>query len=137
MGKLQLNDAALTFPNRKFSCTRIWIPLWFPWALAHGNRTGKRLRREYDLDIISTYPSVIYRVTTTDGTIREIDNPLHFPDPSEIEYIEEPVIKANIHTPNECIGDLLALIAEKRGYCDHTETLDESRIMIVCVLTAQ
>lgn len=133
MAKLRLNDAALSYQSESSAALGFGFRCGF-LGLLHMEIVQERLRREYDLDIISTYPSVIYRVTTSDGKVHEIDNPLHFPDPSEIDKIEEPVIKANIHTPNESIGDLLALIAEKRGYCDHTETLDESRIMIVCVL---
>ena len=133
MAKLRLNDAALSYQSESSAALGFGFRCGF-LGLLHMEIVQERLRREYDLDIISTYPSVIYRVTTTDGSVLEIDNPLHFPDPSEIETIEEPVIKANIHTPNESIGDLLALIAEKRGYCDHTETLDTTRIMIVCVL---
>ena len=72
----------------------------------------ERLRREYELDLISTYPSVIYRVTMTTGEIIEVDNPLELPDPSEIERIEEPTIVARIHAPNQSIGDLLALVTE-------------------------
>ena len=133
MAKLRLNDAALSFQTESSAALGFGFRCGF-LGLLHMEIVQERLRREYDLDIISTYPSVIYRVTTTNGTVKEIDNPLHFPDPSEIEKIEEPIIKAHIHTPNESIGDLLALIAEKRGYCDHTETLDSTRIMIVCVL---
>ncbi len=133
MGKLRLNDAALSYQSETSAALGFGFRCGF-LGLLHMEIVQERLRREYDLDIISTYPSVIYRVTTTGGVTQEIDNPLHFPDPSEIEKIEEPVIKAKIHTPNESIGDLLALIAEKRGYCDHTETLDMTRIMIVCVL---
>ena len=133
MGKLQLNDAALSFQTESSAALGFGFRCGF-LGLLHMEIVQERLRREYDLDIISTYPSVIYKVTTTDGKVLEIDNPLMFPDPSEIEKIEEPVIKANIHTPNESIGDMLALIAEKRGYCDHTETLDSNRIMIVAIL---
>lgn len=133
MGKLRLNDSALSFQTENSNALGFGFRCGF-LGLLHMEIVQERLRREYDLDIISTYPSVIYRVTTMDGEIREIDNPLHFPDPSEIGIIEEPIIKARIHTPNECIGDLLALVAEKRGYCDHTENLDTTRIMIVCVL---
>ncbi len=133
MGKLRLNDAALSYQTESSAALGFGFRCGF-LGLLHMEIVQERLRREYDLDIISTYPSVVYRVTNTQGDVLHIDNPLNFPDPSEIEKIEEPIIKANIHTPNDSIGDLLALIAEKRGYCDHTETLDSTRIMIVCVL---
>jgi len=63
-----------------------------------------------------------------------VDNPVNLPDPGTIEYISEPTIKASIHIPNESMGDILALIMEKRGVCDHTDTLDGNRVMLSCVL---
>jgi GTP-binding protein LepA len=94
----------------------------------------ERLRREYDLDIISTYPSVVYRVKLTDGSWIEVDNPLKLPDASNISEIHEPTILAKIHIPNSSIGDILALISEKRGTCSETETVDASRVILSCVL---
>jgi GTP-binding protein LepA len=99
-------------------------------GLLHMEIVQERIRREYDVDIISTYPSVVYRVQKSDGALLEIDNPVQLPDPSTILTIAEPTIRATILTPNTCIGDLLALIAEKRGLCDKTETLDEERILL-------
>lgn len=133
MGKLRLNDAALTYQQESSAALGFGFRCGF-LGLLHMEIVQERLRREYDLDIISTYPSVVYKVTLTDGTMYEMDNPLRFPDPSQLDKIEEPIIKAHIHTPNNYIGDLLALISEKRGFCDHTETLDPTRIMIVAVL---
>ena len=75
----------------------------------------ERLRREYDIDLISTYPSVIYKVHLTTGEIIEVDNPLDLPDTTEILKIQNCVILAKIHAPNHCIGDLLALVTEKEG----------------------
>jgi GTP-binding protein LepA len=94
----------------------------------------ERLRREYDLDLISTYPSVIYRVFMTSGEMIEIDNPLELPDVTLIDRIQEPTIIARIHAPNNSIGDLLALVTEKRGSCNDTETIDETRVMMTCAL---
>ena len=94
----------------------------------------ERLRREYDLDLIATYPSVVYHVHLTDGTDLDVDNPLRLPEPSFINYIEEPTIKASIHIPNESIGNILDLVREKRGECLSTETLDEQRILLTCTL---
>ena len=94
----------------------------------------ERLRREYDLDLISTYPSVIYRVFMTAGEMIEIDNPLELPDVTLIDRIEEPTIIAKIHAPNDSIGDLLALVTEKRGSCNDTETIDDTRVMMTCAL---
>jgi len=90
----------------------------------------ERLRREYGMDIIATYPSVIYKVTMNDGTVKHVDNPVFMPDPSHIAMIEEPMVKAFVICPNESIGDMMALISEKRGGVDHTETLDARRVML-------
>jgi len=92
------------------------------------------LRREYGMDIIATYPSVVYRVTLTDGTVKVIDNPAYLPDVTYIERIEEPMVKAFIICPNEYIGDMMALVSEKRGNLDHTETLDSKRVMLTSLL---
>jgi GTP-binding protein LepA len=86
------------------------------------------------MDIIATYPSVVYRVRTTDGEWHEIDNPVFLPETTLIEEIQEPMVKAFIICPNEHIGDLMALITEKRGYLDHTETMDATRVMLTCRL---
>ena len=94
----------------------------------------ERIRREYDLDVISTYPSVVYHVTKTDDEQIEVHNPVYLPDPAEIEFIEEPMINASIHIPSDSIGDVLALVSEKRGVCEHTETIDGERVMLVCRL---
>ena len=84
------------------------------------------------MDIIATYPSVVYQVTLTDGTVEEIDNPAHLPAVNHIETIEEPMVKSFIICPNDYIGDMMALVAEKRGILVHTETLDGSRVMLTC-----
>jgi len=94
----------------------------------------ERLRREYDLDIISTYPSVVYKLDLNDGSQIEIDNPCRLPDPTTIKSIYEPMITANILIPTESIGDMLALVAEKRGFCEKTELIDDTRVMLVCSL---
>src|SRR5207247_6167322 len=86
------------------------------------------------MDIIATYPSVVYRVTLTDGTAKEIDNPAFLPEPTYIEKIEEPMVQAFVICPNEYIGDMMALITEKRGNIDHTETLDSKRVMLTSLL---
>jgi GTP-binding protein LepA len=94
----------------------------------------ERLRREYGMDIIATYPSVIYRVVMTDGVVKEIDNPAFLPEPNYIEKIEEPMVFSLVICPNEYIGDMMALIAEKRGVVDHTETLDTRRVMLTSTM---
>ena len=84
------------------------------------------------MDIIATYPSVVYRVTMTDGTVKEVDNPAFLPETTYIEHIEEPMVKSFVICPNENIGDMMALIAEKRGTVTDTETLDIRRVMMTC-----
>lgn len=131
MGKLRLNDAAFVYQSENSVALGFGFRCGF-LGLLHMEIIQERIRREYDLDVISTYPSVVYHVTKTDGEMVEVHNPVHLPDPAEIDYIEEPMIKASIHIPSSSIGDVLALMSEKRGICEHTETIDDTRVMLVC-----
>jgi len=133
VGKLRLNDAAFTFQSETSVALGFGFRCGF-LGLLHMEIVQERLRREYDLDLISTYPSVVYRVHMTAGGMVEVDNPLDLPDTTEILKIEEPTILARIHAPNDSIGDLLALVTEKRGACSNTETIDETRVMMTCHL---
>jgi GTP-binding protein LepA len=133
LAKLQLNDPALVYQSESSVALGFGFRCGF-LGLLHMEIVQERLRREYDMDIIATYPSVVYRVVLRDGSVKEIDNPAHLPDPSRIDWIEEPTVKAFIICPNECIGDMLALIQDRRGTVDHTETLDTRRVMLSCVL---
>ena len=94
----------------------------------------ERLRREFDMDIIATYPSVVYEVEKTNGEVLHVDNPAHLPDQSVIKEIREPIVRAFIMIPNEYISPLMQLIMEKRGIVDHTESLDTKRVMLTCDL---
>ena len=131
--KLQLNDASLTFQSESSTALGFGFRCGF-LGLLHMEIIQERLRREYDLDLIATYPSVVYHVHLTNGTMIDVDNPLRLPEPSYVNYIEEPTIKASIHIPNDAIGSILDLIREKRGECLSTETLDEQRILLTCKL---
>jgi GTP-binding protein LepA len=133
MAKLQLNDSAFVYQAETSVALGFGFRCGF-LGLLHLEIVQERLRREYNMDIIATYPSVIYRVTMTDGTVKEIDNPVFLPEPNYILKIEEPTVKAFIICPNENIGDMMALISEKRGTLDHTETLDVRRVMMTTVL---
>ncbi|MDC1005440.1 translation elongation factor 4 [Opitutales bacterium] len=133
VGKLRLNDAAFTFQSETSVALGFGFRCGF-LGLLHMEIIQERLRREYDIDLISTYPSVVYRVHLTVGGVIEVDNPLDLPDITEILKIEEPTILARIHAPNHCIGDLLTLVTEKRGSCSDTETIDETRVMMTCNL---
>jgi len=133
MSKLQLNDSAFVYQAETSVALGFGFRCGF-LGLLHLEIVQERLRREYNMDIIATYPSVIYRVTMTDGTVKEIDNPVFLPEPNYIRKIEEPTVKAFIICPNENIGDMMALISEKRGLLDDTETLDARRVMMTTML---
>lgn len=133
LARLQLNDSALVYQSESSVALGFGFRCGF-LGLLHMEIVQERLRREYGLDIISTYPSVVYKLDTTDGQHIEIDNPVKLPDPSTIEKIYEPMIKASIMIPSESIGDILALVSEKRGYCEHTDSIDETRVMLICSL---
>ncbi|MEI6351138.1 MAG: translation elongation factor 4 [Verrucomicrobiota bacterium] len=133
MGKLQINDAAFVYQAESSVALGFGFRCGF-LGLLHMEIIQERLRREYDMDIISTYPSVIYEVKKTNGEVILVDNPAYLPDFSVIEEIREPVVKAFIMVPNENIGDIMGLVLEKRGIVDHTESLDTRRVMISCEL---
>ncbi|MBI3879902.1 MAG: elongation factor 4 [Verrucomicrobia bacterium] len=129
IGKLQLNDSAFVYQTESSVALGFGFRCGF-LGLLHLEIVQERLRREYEMDIITTYPSVVYKVTMTDGTLKEVDNPAFHPDATFIERIEEPMVKAFVICPNENIGDIMALLSEKRGSAEHTETLDARRVMI-------
>ena len=133
MGKLQINDAAFVYQAESSVALGFGFRCGF-LGLLHMEIIQERLRREYNMDIISTYPSVIYEVLKTNGELLTVDNPAYLPDFSVIEEIREPVVKAFIMVPNENIGDIMGLVLEKRGIVDHTESLDTKRVMISCEL---
>jgi GTP-binding protein LepA len=133
MAKLQLNDSAFVYQAETSVALGFGFRCGF-LGLLHMEIVQERLRREYGMDIIATYPSVVYRVNMTDGTVKPIDNPAYLPDVTYIERIEEPTVKAFVICPNENIGDMMALISEKRGTVDHTETLDARRVMLTAVV---
>jgi GTP-binding protein LepA len=129
LGKLQLNDSAFAYQPETSVALGFGFRCGF-LGLLHLEIVQERLRREYGMDIIATYPSVIYRITLTDGTVKQIDNPAYLPEPTYIETISEPMVKVFVICPNEYIGDMMALITEKRGAVDQTETLDTRRVML-------
>ncbi len=133
LAKLAINDSSLTYTAESSSALGFGFRCGF-LGLLHMEIVQERLRREYDLDILSTYPSVVYKVFTTDGVEHILDNPVVMPDPSAIEHVEEPTIRAHIHIPGTSIGDMLTLVQEKRGVCERTETIDGDRVVLVCLL---
>ena len=133
LAKLQLNDSAFVYQSESSAALGFGFRCGF-LGLLHLEIVQERLRREYEMDIIATYPSVIYKVTMTDGTHREVDNPAFMPEPNYIEEVQEPMVKAFVISPNENIGDMMGLIAEKRGMVEHTETLDVRRVMLTALM---
>ena len=133
IGKLRMNDSAFVYQPESSVALGFGYRCGF-LGLLHMEIIQERLRREYDMDIIATSPSVIYEVLTTRDEVVQVDNPAHLPDPSVIEEIREPIVRAYILCPNESIGDILQLILEKRGTMDHTESLDTRRVMLHCEL---
>ncbi len=133
IAKLRLNDSAFIYAPESSVALGFGFRCGF-LGLLHMEIIQERLRREYNMDIIATSPSVVYEVVNTRGETVLIDNPAHLPDPSIIREIREPIVKAYVLCPNESIGDILQLILEKRGQLDHTETLDARRVMLHCEL---
>ncbi len=133
MGKLQLNDSSFVFQAESSVALGFGFRCGF-LGLLHMEIIQERLRREYDMDIIATYPSVIYEVVKTNGESLQVDNPEFLPDGSVIAEIREPIVKCFIMVPNEYISPLMQLIMDKRGILDHTETLDSKRVMLTCML---
>jgi len=133
LGRLRLNDAAFVYASESSLALGFGFRCGF-LGLLHMEIIQERIRREHDVEIISTYPSVIYHVIKHGGDLIEVDNPVNMPDPGTIIEIKEPTIRAQIILPNDSMGDILALIMEKRGICDHTDTLDMNRVMLKCSL---
>ena len=131
IAKLQLNDSALTYQTESSAALGFGLRCGF-LGLLHMEIVQERLRREFDMDIIATYPSVVYQVHMTDGTVKQVDNPAFMPDVTYIETVMEPIVKAFVITPGENLGDIMGLISEKRGFIKNTETLDTRRVMLTC-----
>jgi GTP-binding protein LepA len=133
LGKLQINDSAFVYQAENSVALGFGFRCGF-LGLLHMEIVQERLRREFDMDIIATYPSVVYEVQQTDGEKVEVDNPAHLPDPSVIDEIREPVVECFVMCPNENIGDMMQLIMEKRGEVQHTESLDTKRVMLTAIM---
>lgn len=131
--KLRLNDAAFTFHPENSVALGFGFRCGF-LGLLHMEIVQERLRREFDLDILSTYPAVVYRIILRDGSEFDLDNPVDLPETTRIERIEEPMLSARIICRGEQIGDVMRLIMERRGDVTSTETLDSRRVMISCTM---
>ncbi|MBR5041035.1 MAG: translation elongation factor 4 [Clostridiales bacterium] len=127
--KLQLNDAALSFEAETSAALGFGFRCGF-LGLLHYEVIQERLEREFNLDLISTAPSVVYKVYTTAGEVIRMDNPTNMPDPAEIDYMEEPIVKATIMTPKEYVGNLMELCQDRRGEYINMEYMDDIRVML-------
>ena len=127
--KLQLNDASLIFEPDTSVALGFGFRCGF-LGLLHMEIIQERIEREFNLEIITTAPSVSYLVHKTDGTEFFVDNPSHLPEPSDIEYMEEPIVKADIYTPPDYMGPVMDLCKEKRGVFKNMTYLDERRVKL-------
>ena len=131
--KLQLNDASLVFEPETSIALGFGFRCGF-LGLLHMDVIQERLEREYHLTLITTAPSVIYKVYKTDGEILDIDNPSHLPTPQEIDHIDEPYVKATVIVPNDFVGAVMELSQEKRGEFKDMKYLDTTRVMLTYYL---
>ncbi|ACJ33209.1 translation elongation factor 4 [Anoxybacillus flavithermus] len=127
--KLQLNDAALQFEPETSQALGFGFRCGF-LGLLHMEIIQERLEREFNIDIIATAPSVVYKVYLTDGTELAVDNPSNMPDPQKIERVEEPYVRATIMVPNDYVGPVMELCQKKRGIFGDMQYLDERRVTL-------
>ena len=127
--KLQLNDASLRFEPETSLALGFGFRCGF-LGLLHLEVIQERLEREYDLDLVTTAPGVVYKIYKTDGTCLELTNPSNLPDPSEIEYMEEPIVDAQIMVTSEYIGSIMDLCQERRGQYQSMEYVEETRAIL-------
>ena len=125
--KLKLNDASMTYEPESSVALGFGFRCGF-LGLLHMEIIQERLEREYNLDLITTAPNVVYRITKTDGAVLLVDNPLRYPDPAEIELAEEPFVKASLMAPQEYVGNIMDLCTARRGELQDMVYLDSSRV---------
>jgi GTP-binding protein LepA len=127
--KLQLNDSAFTFEPETSGALGFGFRCGY-LGLLHMEVVQERLERQYNLNIISTAPSVVYRVTNTRNEVSLVDNPSKMPPPTEILKIEEPYIKCTVHTPNDYVGAVLAMFQERRGIQQGIDYITKDRVQV-------
>ena len=127
--KLTLNDASLQFSAETSQALGFGFRCGF-LGLLHMDIVQERLEREYNLDLILTAPSVIYKIHLTDGTVIDLDNPSKMPEASRISFLEEPYVKASIMTPKEYVGSIMELCQQKRGIYENLEYFDDTRMIM-------
>jgi len=128
--KLQLNDSAIGFEPETSTALGFGFRCGF-LGLLHMDVVQERLEREYGLNIITTAPSVVYKVTKTDGEVLMVENPAKLPDPMKIELIEEPYVRLSLHMPTEFVGVVMALCNERRGYQEKLDYVTSERVTLV------
>ena len=128
--KLKMNDAALTFEPETSNALGFGYRVGY-LGLLHMEIVQERLEREFNLALINSAPSVKYRITFTNGTVEEIDNPANWPDPQRIEKMEEPYVHANVLTPPEYVGNILALFQDKRGIQENMIYLADGKVQLI------
>lgn len=131
--KLQLNDAALSFEPETSGALGFGFRCGF-LGLLHLEIIQERLDREYNLDLVTTIPSVVYKIHLTDKSVVEIDNPSNYPDPATIDYSEEPVVEAHIYAPPEYVGAIMDLCQDRRGTYEGMTYLDADRVDLKYIL---
>lgn len=131
--KLQLNDAALSFEPETSGALGFGFRCGF-LGLLHLEIIQERLEREYDLDLVTTIPSVVYKIHLTDKSVVEIDNPCNYPDPATIDFAEEPVVEAHIYSPPEYVGQIMDLCQDRRGVYKEMTYLAADRVDIKYML---
>lgn len=127
--KMVLNDSSLSFETETSAALGFGFRCGF-LGLLHMEIIQERLEREFGLNLITTAPSVVYRVFTTDGQVKELENPSQLPDISKIDHLEEPIVKLTLHTPSEFVGGILKLCEEKRGVQQKMEYMSNDRVII-------
>lgn len=129
LAKLQLNDASLSFEPETSGALGFGFRCGF-LGLLHLEIIQERLEREYDLDLVTTIPSVIYKIHLTDGSVVEIDNPSNYPDPATIQFSEEPIVNAHIFSPPDYVGQIMDLCQERRGTFKDMQYITPDRVDI-------
>jgi GTP-binding protein LepA len=129
LAKLKLNDASLLYEPETSAALGFGFRCGF-LGLLHLEITQQRLDREYDLDLITTAPSVVYKVVKTDGGVMEVDNPSNLPPAAEIDYMEEPFVDANVMLPSEYVGPVMEICQRRRGIFKTMEYIEEKRVVL-------
>ena len=129
LDKLKLNDSSLSYEPETSVALGFGFRVGF-LGMLHMEVVKERLEREFNLDLIATAPSVVYKVYKTDGTMIEVQNPSELPEPQNIERIEEPYVKATVITPVDYLGNIITLLTKKRGFQDKMDYLNETRVML-------